>query len=139
VHALETEAFPRALEQLRAEILAVDPAGQEARRKAAAAERYVSTGTASTEHGLATLIVKTTKGDGTRFSAMVDHLADLLGIDGDTDPKPLRRVKAFALLANPAQACLFLARKRKFLSPRMQPGSCLPRVLIMRMPNDWSL
>jgi hypothetical protein len=114
--ALATQAFPVAMEQVAAEILAVDPIGQEARRQTAAQERYVSKGTASTEHGLATLIVKTTKGDLTRFSAMVDHLADLLALDGDSDTKPLRRVKAFALLANPAVACLFLARDRN------QPG-----------------
>ncbi|MBA3019824.1 MAG: hypothetical protein KJ738_07845 [Actinobacteria bacterium] len=43
------------------------------------------------------------------FDAAVDRIADILGSQGDLDPKEIRRAKAVGILATPARAQLLLA------------------------------
>src|SRR3954452_12825655 len=110
LEAIEGLPFGRAMVVVEAKVIAADPAGHEARRVAAAAKRYVAAGRRPNPAGLRTLVAQTTVGDVARLEAMIDHLATLIGRAGDTDPHQVRRTKALALLANPALACLFLAR-----------------------------
>jgi hypothetical protein len=44
---------------------------------------------------------------------MVSHLAEVLRVQGDLEELQLRRAKAVAILADPATACLLLARSRQ--------------------------
>jgi hypothetical protein len=110
LEALVGLPFGRALDVVEARVIAADPAGHETRRTEQAAQRYVAVGRRPSPAGLRTLVAQTTVGDVARIIAMVDHLATLLAATGDTDSRQVRRAKALALLANPAQACLLLAR-----------------------------
>jgi hypothetical protein len=110
VEALSGLSYGRAMSVVDAQIIAADPAGHQARLDAAAEDRYVAISKSDTSTGLRTLIARTTIGDVARFDAMVAYIADVLASNGDTDPQQVRRAKAFALLADPARACLLLAR-----------------------------
>ena len=90
-----------------AKVIEVDPAAEEARRRAAAAERFVRTGQCN-EHGLKTLVAKAEAGDVIWFVAMADRIALILAAGGDTDSADVRRSKAIGILANPAQALQLL-------------------------------
>lgn len=92
-------------------MVAADPEGHEERCREAEARRYVSAGRyrGTNSAGMRTLVAQTTVGDVARIDATVQHLADVLSAAGDDDPLQVRRAKALALLANPAQACLLLA------------------------------
>lgn len=59
---------------VEARIIAADPAGAEARRRAAALEQFVRTGR-STEHGLTTFLAKAAAGDVIVMVAMIDRIA----------------------------------------------------------------
>lgn len=112
VAALKGLPFGRALTVVEGKIIAADPEKYEQRRHEEEQRRYVSIGRRSNDLGLRTLVAQSTAGDVARFYAMVSHLADLMLAAGDTDPAPVRRAKALALLANPAMACVFLAEAR---------------------------
>ena len=110
---LATLPWGRFLDLLEARIVAADPAAAEARREAAELDRFVVTGQ-STEHGLKTLIAKATAGEVIYLVAMVDRLAQILELEGDTSPVGVRRSKALGILAHPARA---LALLRKYETP----------------------
>ena len=82
---LATLPWGRFLDLLEARIIAADPAAAEARREAAELDRFVVTGQ-STEHGLKTLIAKATAGEVIYLVAMVDRLAQILELEGDSQP-----------------------------------------------------
>ena len=63
----------------------------------------------SSAHGLAGFYVRSTVGLVARFEATVAFLADALAAFGDGEAEELRRVKAVAVLANPARAVELLA------------------------------
>jgi hypothetical protein len=104
VDTLTWSAFTRLVE---ARIIEADPAAAEARREAAALDRFVSTGR-SNEHGLAVLVAKASAGEVIYFVAVCDRVAQILALHGDSDPVDVRRSKALAILANPAAALALL-------------------------------
>src|SRR4051794_20550535 len=106
VDTLAWAAFTRLVE---ARIIEADPAAAEARRVAAALERFVTTGRSS-EVGLKTLIAPANAGEVIYFVAMCDRIAQILALEGDPDPADVRRSKALAILANPARALAMLVR-----------------------------
>jgi hypothetical protein len=63
----------------------------------------------SNEFGLKTLVARANAGDGIFFVAMVDRIAQVLALHGDTDPVEVRRSKAIGVLATPARAVRLLA------------------------------
>lgn len=97
---LTWSAYTRLVE---AKIIEADPESAEQRRRAAELERFVTTGQ-SNEHGLKTLIARANAGEVIYFVAMCDRIAQILAVEGDTDPVGVRRSKALAILANPALA-----------------------------------
>ena len=95
-------SWGRFLDLLEARIVTAVPARTEERRRAAELDRFVVTGQ-STEHGLKTLIAKATAGEIIYLVAMVDRIAQILLLDGDTSPAGVRRSKALGLLAHPTR------------------------------------
>jgi hypothetical protein len=67
------------------------------------------------------MIIRTLLGDITRLDAMLARLAEVLRRHGDTDDLQVRRAKAIAILADPARACLLLAR-----TPTTSPAGDAP-------------
>jgi hypothetical protein len=104
---IDSLPFGRFEKLVRAKIIEVDPAAEDARRKAAEAERFVHTGQCN-EHGLKTLIAKASAGDVIYFVAMVDRIAMILQANGDTSGAGERQSKAIGILANPARALRML-------------------------------
>ena len=92
---------------VEAKIIEVDPGAAEARRRAAAMERFVRTGQSS-EHGLKTLFVRANAGDVILFVAMADRIAQILYLRGDHAPADVRRSKAVGIMATPARALRLL-------------------------------
>ncbi|HEU4547732.1 MAG TPA: hypothetical protein VFR88_15690, partial [Microlunatus sp.] len=92
---------------LEARIVEADPAAAEERARAAALDRFVRTGQSS-EFGLKTLVARAAAGDVVFFVAMVDRIAQILLLQGDTDRVDVRRSKAIGILATPARALLML-------------------------------
>src|SRR3954453_2502409 len=107
VDTLAWAAFTRLVE---ARIIEADPDAAEARRVAAALERFVATGRSS-EFGLKTLIARANAGEVIYFVAMCDRIAQILALEGDPDSADVRRSKALAILANPARALAMLVRQ----------------------------
>ncbi len=101
--------WSRLLDLLEAKIVEVDPEAAQARADAAALERFVATGQCN-EYGLKTVVAKAAAGDAVFFVAMCDRVAQILLLQGDTDPVGARRSKALGILANPARALALLAR-----------------------------
>jgi hypothetical protein len=101
--------WARFLKLVDAKIVEADPEAAEARRVAAALERFVATGQCN-EYGLKTVVAKAQAGDAVFFVAMCDRIAQVLLLEGDTDPVGARRSKALGILANPARALALLAR-----------------------------
>ena len=101
--------FGRALSVVEGKVVAADPAGHDARRRARESQRFVRA-SRSDDAGLRMLHARTTSADVARLDAMVGHLAQLLHRAGDTDDLQRRRAKALGLLANPALACVYLAQ-----------------------------
>ena len=106
VDTLTWSAFVRLVE---ARIIEADPEAAEARRTAAAMERFVATGQTN-EHGLKTLIARAGAGEVVYLVAMCDRIAQILRLEGDQDCVDVRRSKALAVLANPPAALLLLER-----------------------------
>lgn len=88
---------------VQAKIIETDPTAAEERRRAAAMRRFVATGQ-SNQYGLKTLIARATAGDVIFLVAMLDRIAHILTLHGDTDPIEVRRSKALGILATPARA-----------------------------------
>ncbi len=117
---------------LDAKIVEVDPEAAERRRQAAALERFVVTGQCN-EYGLKTIVAKATAGDAIFFVAMCDRVAQVLELDGDTDPVDVRRSKAIGILANPTRALALLARHSTVDADRPgepDPAGLLPRATL---------
>src|SRR3954468_15701353 len=106
---LDTLAWATFTRLVEARIIEADPAAAEARRVAAALERFVSTGRSS-EFGLTTLIARANAGEVIYFVAMCDRIAQILALEGDPESADVRRSKALAILANPARALALLTR-----------------------------
>ncbi len=102
-----------------AKIIEADPAGAAARERAAAMRRFVATGQTN-EHGLKTLIVQANAGDVICLVALLDRVARILAVQGDTDPVAVRRAKAVEIVANP-YACVRLLERHA--TPDQQPDA----------------
>jgi hypothetical protein len=109
--ALTGLPYLRAVDVIEGRVIAADPAAHDARRREEETRRYVALGRRPNPAGLRTLVAQTVAGDVARLDAMVNHLATLLAATGDTDPLQVRRAKALGVLADPARACLLLARQ----------------------------
>ena len=105
---LSSLPWTRFCDLLDAKIVEVDPGAAERRCEAAALERFVVTGQCN-EFGLKTVIAKAQAGDVIFFVAMCDRIAQILELEGDTDPVGARRSKALGILANPTRAFALLA------------------------------
>lgn len=57
------------------------------------------------------------------FDATVDRIADILGTQGDLDPKEIRRAKAVGILATPARAQLLLLESTGASGPSTGSGN----------------
>jgi len=101
--------WSRLWDLLEAKVIEADPEAAEARRVAAAMDRFVRTG-ASNEYGLSTIVVRASAGDAVFFVAMCDRLAQILALEGDEDSVEVRRSKAIGILADPARALAMLQR-----------------------------
>lgn len=110
LEALEGLPFGRAMTVAEGEVVAADPTGHEKRRASEAHERVVTIGRRSNGSGLRTLFARTTNGDVARLDAMIEHVAHLLALGGNNDTAGGRRARALGVLADPARACLLLAR-----------------------------
>ena len=95
---------------LTAAILDADPELAKEREDRARKARDVWA--CDSDDGLKTLIAKATSGDVVWFLATVNRIADILALEGDTDPVGVRRSKAIGILAQPAQALALLAAHR---------------------------
>ena len=62
------------------------------------------------EDGINTMIVRADAGDLVMVYALVDRLADILALEGNTEPADQRRATAFGLLAQPAMILAMLLR-----------------------------
>lgn len=101
--------FQRLAELATGLVVAADTAAAEKRRLAHDRARYVRMSMDGTD-GMAFLEVRGTAKDLMWFNAMVHHIADLLALEGDTDPAGARRATAVGVLGNPAQALMLLNR-----------------------------
>ena len=59
------------------------------------------------------MVARAQAGDAVFFVAMCDRVAQILLLEGDTDPVGARRSKALGILANPARALALLTRARR--------------------------
>ena len=89
-------------------IIAADPRRAETIREIAATEQFVTT-SQSSEHGLKTLIAQANAGDVIYLTAVIDRLAAILTLRGDTRPLGPRRATALGILAHPAHALALLS------------------------------
>ncbi|HWJ54430.1 MAG TPA: hypothetical protein VNT24_13725 [Propionibacteriaceae bacterium] len=67
---------------------------------------------ADSEDGLKTIIARAASGDAVWFMATINRIAEILAVEGDTDPAGIRRSKAIGILAQPAEALRLLAAHR---------------------------
>ena len=100
--------WSRILTRLAAAIMTADPALAEARRQQAKQARFVQL--CRSEDGINTMIVRADHGDLIMVYALVDRLADILALEGSTEPADERRATAFGLLAQPAVILAMLLR-----------------------------
>ena len=107
--------WSRFLTILTAAILDADPELAAEREDRARKARDVWA--CDSDDGLKTLIAKATSGDVVWFLATVNRIADILAMEGDSDPVGVRRSKAIGILAQPAQALALLAAHRDDPTP----------------------
>ena len=100
--------WSRILTKLAAAIMHADPALAEKKRQQAKQARYVQL--CRSEDGINTMIVRADAGDLIMVYALVDRLADILMLEGNTEPADERRATAFGLLAQPAMVLEMLLR-----------------------------
>lgn len=117
---VDTLTWAKFLDLVEARIIEADPAAAEERRVAREMERFVATGQ-SNEYGLKTLVARAQAGEVIFFVAMCDRIAQILLLDGDTDPVDVRRSKAVGILAHPARALALLAGHATGARP-VEPG-----------------
>jgi hypothetical protein len=95
----ETLPTGRFLTLVEAKIIEADPDAAEERRQAEMLARFVRT--KQSEHGLKVLIARATAGEVIYLVAVIDRLAEILGLQGDEDTVEVRRSKALGILAIP--------------------------------------
>ena len=100
--------WSRILTKLAAAIMTADPALAEKKRVQAKSARFVQL--CRSEDGINTMIVRADQGDLVMVYALVDRLADILTLEGSTEPADERRATAFGLLAQPAMILEMLLR-----------------------------
>ena len=100
--------WSRILTRLGAAIMTADPVLAEAKRQQAKSARFVQL--CRSEDGINTMIVRADAGDLIMVYALVDRLADILALEGNTEPADQRRATAFGLLAQPAMILAMLLR-----------------------------
>lgn len=100
--------WSRILTRLAAAIMSADPALAEIKRRQAKSARFVQL--CRSEQGINTLIVRADQGDLIMVYALVDRLAEILRLEGNTEPAEERRATAFGLLAQPAVIVAMLLR-----------------------------
>ncbi|MGI8458951.1 MAG: hypothetical protein ACR2LI_12680 [Propionibacteriaceae bacterium] len=94
---------------VEAAVAAADPVGAAAAELAAAQARFVGIGS-RTDHHIVTLVARIEALDGLCLMALVNRLADVLAVEGDSDPVEVRRATALGLLARPDQVLRLLRR-----------------------------
>lgn len=104
--------WPRLSRLLAAAIINADPALHQARLNAAKFDRRVWL--SETEDGLRTLVIKADAGDQVLLYALIDRIADILKLEGDTDPVDQRRAKAAGWLARPEDLVVLLYRHSSY-------------------------
>ena len=107
VGLLSTLSWSRFVVVLEATVKRAGAHEARAREEQAAARRFVGTGRTS-DHGISTLIARGTALDIQTFLAAVKRIAEILELEGDTDPADVRRSKAVGTLGQPARALALL-------------------------------
>lgn len=100
--------WSRLLTQLDAAIKRADPELAERQRVKAKQARYVAL--CRSEDGINTLIARADQGDLVMVYALVERLAEILAMEGNTELADARRATAFGLLAQPALVLQMLLR-----------------------------
>ena len=93
-----------------AAVLDADP--EQAAERDARAKQARDVFATDSEDGLKLILARAVAGDAVWFLATINRLADLLAVEGDTDPVGVRRSKAIGIIAQPAKALEMLARHR---------------------------
>lgn len=91
---------------LAAAIINADPALHEARLAAARFDRRVWL--SASEDGLRTMVIRADEGDQVLLYATIERIAEILLLEGDTDPVAQRRSKAAGWLARPEDLTVLL-------------------------------
>ena len=105
---VEVLAWPRFQTILGAAILTADPAAAQDRVDRARRERKVWC--TDSADGLKTVVARLDAGDATWFLAVVNRIAQILKMEGSTEPVGARRAAAVGILGQPATALALLAR-----------------------------
>ena len=101
--------------------MTADPVLAETKRQQAKSARFVRL--CRSEDGINTMIVRADQGDLVMVYALVDRLADILTLEGNTESADQRRATAFGLLAQPAMMLEMLLRHA---SDGTQPSQAQP-------------
>lgn len=102
---------------LAAAIMNADPALHKKKLEAAKFDRRVWL--SASEDGLRTMIIRADAGDQVLLYALIDRIADILAVEGDTDRVDARRSKAVGWLSRPEDLTVLLY---KHASPASRPG-----------------
>ena len=100
--------WPRFAKILSATILQADPALAAERAEQARTTQDVFS--FDSDDGLKTIIAKAAAGDAIWFLATINRIAEILAVEGDTDPIGTRRARAIGILAQPAEALRLLIK-----------------------------
>ena len=100
--------WPRFARILSATILQADPALAAERAEQARTTQDVFS--FDSDDGLKTIIAKAAAGDAIWFLATINRIAEILAVEGDTDPIGTRRARAIGILAQPAEALRLLIK-----------------------------
>lgn len=115
---IETVGPARLDRIVQAAVIAADPAAAE--MEAEVGDDRQVTVDRSSRHGRKDVFIRADAGDVIRFDAAVDFVADLLGLDGDSDSKQVRRAKAIGIIANPNAVLELFARTRAVPPPGIE-------------------
>ena len=113
--------WPRLSKILAAAVINADPALHQAKLAAAKFDRRVWL--SESEHGLRNLLIRADQGDQILLYALIERIADILKLDGDTDPVDQRRSKAAGWLARPEDLVVLLYQHRNDGHPQAGAGS----------------
>ena len=113
--------WPRLSKILAAAVINADPALHQAKLAAAKFDRRVWL--SESEHGLRNLLIRADQGDQILLYALIERIADILKLDGDTDPVDQRRAKAAGWLGRPEDLVVLLYQHRIDGQPQVGAGS----------------